>query len=322
MVRKKSLLSRIAFALLVICIAGFSVFPFLQMLSTSLKHSWDWGNPSLIPRKINLDRYLEILNLKKEEVDLTAIPKSIQLLLQNPELSEEQKNAIISKYVDTSDVFPFLRYFRNSLLVAGSASLVALIIAVFGSYAVSRLRFPGKKLLSRGVLFVYMFGGILLLIPLYRMASLAGLLDSPLGSLIALLIVYMAQTLPVSLYMLGNYFRSIPYSIEESAIIEGASRIGIIFRIIIPLSASAILSVYIYAFMIAWNEYLFASVFLKSFPQFYTLSLGLKGVFNAKNAVWDLVMAASVLTSVPVIIIFSFAQKKLAQGLTSGSVKE
>lgn len=322
MVERTTLIKKIGFAILIVSIILFVTFPFLQMLSTSLKYSWDWGNPSFIPKKINIERYLEILNIKKEPVDLSEVPKNIQLLLENPNLNKAQRDVIIAKYIDTSAIFPFLKYFKNSLLVAGLASLFSIVIAVFGAYAISRLRFPGKKILNRGVLFVYMFGGILLLIPLYRMASLLHLLDTAIGSIIALFIVYMIQTLPVSLYMLGNYFRSIPYSIEESALIEGCSRIGIIFRIIIPLSLSAILSVYIYAFMIAWNEYLFASVFLKSFPQFHTLSLGLKTVFTSKNAVWDLVMAASVLTSVPVIIAFSFVQKKLVQGLTSGGVKE
>ena len=323
MVEKKSVIKKIGFTVLVLSIVIFAIFPFLQMLSTSLKYSWDWGNPSLIPQKINIERYLEILNLNSTNDDtLEHVPKNIQKLLENPKLSNKQRKQILDKYKNTSNIFPFLKYFKNSLLVAGTASFLSTIIAIMGAYAISRLRFPGKKVLNRSVLFVYMFGGILLIIPLYRMAAKAGLLNSALGSFISLLIVYLIQTLPVSLYMLGNYFRSIPYSIEESAIMEGCSRIGIIMRIIIPLSMSSILAVFIYAFMIAWNEYLFASVFLKSFPNFHTLSLGLKSVFTAKNAVWDLVMAASVLTSVPVIIIFSFVQKKLVQGLTSGGVKE
>lgn len=321
MVKKVSLIKKIGFTILVFAIVLFSIFPFLQMLSTSLKYSWDWGNTSLIPRKINLERYAEILNIKKN-IDMSKVPKNIQLLLKNPKINQKQKDEIISKYVDTSDVFPFMRYFKNSILISGIGAFIALCIAICGAYAISRLRFPGRFLMSRGVLFIYMFGGILLLIPLYRMVGLVGLLNNPLGAAIALMIVYLIQTLPVSLYMLGNYFRTIPYSIEESAIIDGCSRFAIIIKIIIPLSISAIATVYIYSFMIAWNEYLFASVFLKAYPNFHTLPLGLRAVFTSKNAVWDIVMASSVLTSLPVIIMFSFIQKKLVQGLTAGGVKE
>jgi multiple sugar transport system permease protein len=130
------------------------------------------------------------------------------------------------------------------------------------------------------------------------------------------------QTLPVSLYMLGNYFRTIPVSIEEAAMIEGSSRFGTIWRIIIPLSLAAIVTVFIYCFMIAWNEYLFASVFLKNYRELYTLPMGLKALFTSKNAIWDRIMAASVLTATPVIILFMAIQKNLAGGLTAGGVKE
>jgi multiple sugar transport system permease protein len=132
----------------------------------------------------------------------------------------------------------------------------------------------------------------------------------------------MVQTLPVSLYMLGNYFRTIPFSIEESAHIEGCSRFGTIWRIIIPLSMSALITVFIYAFTIAWNEYLFASVFLKSYKQIYTLPIGLRSLFFSKNAIWDRIMAASMLTAVPVMALFMTIQKNLVGGLTAGGVKE
>ena len=131
----------------------------------------------------------------------------------------------------------------------------------------------------------------------------------------------MVLTLPVSLYMLGNYFRTIPFSIEESALIEGCSRFGAIWRIIIPLSRTAILTVFIYSFMIAWNEYLFASVFLKSYSSLYTLTIGLKELFVSKNAIWDRIMAASLLSALPIIALFMTVQKYLVSGLSEGGVK-
>lgn len=320
MVTNRKPIRRIGFALLVLLIVLFSIFPFLQMLSLSLKYQWDWGNPSLIPKQINLEAYKELLNIGQE---LKDVPESIiNLLEESPDLTQDQRDAILAKYRDTGDVFPFLRYFGNSLVLSLTAAFISVVLAILGAYSFSRLKFRGRPAVQRGVLLVYMFGGILLLIPLYKMFVAIGLLSTPMGTFLGLLIIYMVQTLPVSLYMLGNYFRTIPFSIEEAAMIEGASRFGTIWRIIIPLSISAIITVYIYSFMIAWNEYLFASVFLKNYKSLYTLPIGLKTLFVSKNAIWDRIMAASMLTAAPVIVLFMTIQKNLTGGLAAGGVKE
>lgn len=320
MVKRKSVLRKLLFLLLVLSIVFFCLFPFAQMLSLSLKYPWDWGNPSWIPSLVNLEAYKELLNIGSE---LKDVPPSVRILLEeSPELSAAQRKAIVEKYQDTGDVFPFLTYFRNSVFVALMASFVSVCLAILGAYAFSRLKFLGRSVMQRGVLFVYMFGGILLLIPLYRIFAMTGLLSTPPGTMGSLVIVYVVQTLPVSLYMLGNYFRTIPFSIEEAAMIEGLSRFGSLVRIIIPLSLSAIFTVFIYCFMIAWNEYMFASVFLKSYKGLYTLPIGLKTLFVSKNAIWDRIMAASMLTAVPVMVLFMAIQKNLTSGLAAGGVKE
>ena len=108
----------------------------------------------------------------------------------------------------------------------------------------------------------------------------------------------------------------------DPALIDGCSRFETIWRIIVPLSLPALATVFIYAFMIAWNEYLFAYVFLKSYKNLYTLPIGLKGLFVSKNAIWDRIMAASMLTAVPVVVLFMLIQKNLVGGLTAGGVKE
>lgn len=319
MVTSHKLPKKIGFYALVIFIVLFAVFPFVQMLSMSLKYQWDWGNPSLIPTQINLDAYKELLNIGQAEKN---IPDSIKELLDNtPDLTRAQRKAIIDKYKDTGNVFPFLRYFGNSLILSLTAAFLSVIISIFGAYSFSRLKYSGQSTIQRGVLFVYMFGGILLLIPLYQMASKLGLLSSEAGTFFALLIIYLVQTLPVSLYMLGNFFRTIPFSIEEAAMIEGSSRLGTIIRIVIPLSISAIVTVFIYSFMIAWNEYLFASVFLKGYTNIYTLPMGLFTLFYSKNAIWDRIMAASMLTALPVIALFMTIQKNLVGGMSAGGVK-
>ena len=318
-VKKKSFIRSIGFALIVLLIVIFAIFPFLQMLSLSLKYQFDWGNPSLIPRKINLKAYKELLNIGTK---MRAVPDSIKRLLVNKVLTRTKKKSILKKYQETGNIFPFLRYFWNSFFLSFTASFISLIIAILGAYSFSRVHYKGQGIIQRGVLFVYMFGGILLLIPLYQIAIKSGLARTGSGSFISLLIIYMVQTLPVSLYMLGNYFRSIPFSIEEAALIDGCTRFETIEKVIIPLSLPAISTVFIYAFMIAWNEYLFASVFLRSYKNLYTLPVGLKALFVSKNAIWDRIMAASVLTATPVVILFMIVQKNLVSGLTSGGVKE
>ncbi len=318
MVKAKSIPREIGFALLVLLIVLFAIFPFLQMLSMSLKYQWDWGNPSLIPTQLNWGAYAELLNIGQEE---KHVPESVKILLEESELTRQQKNDILAKYKDSSDVFPFLKYFRNSLALAVSAAALSVFLAIFGAYSFCRLRYKGRAVIQRGVLFVYMIGGILLLIPLYRIAVALGFLATPAGTYTVLLIIYLVQTLPVSLYMLGNFFRTIPYSIEEAALIEGVSRFGIIWRIVIPLAGSAIATVFIYAFMIAWNEYLFASVFLKGYKELYTLPIGLRSLFVSKNAIWDRIMAASMLTALPVMALFMAIQKNLTGGMSEGGVK-
>lgn len=320
MVERRSPLKSLLFFLAILTVLAFSLFPFVQMLSTSLKYQWDWGNPSLLPKKINLEAYKELLNIGTGTKDL---PESVRTLLdENPDLTKEQRNAIIAKFQSSADVFPFGRYFRNSLLISILSSLASLFLAVLGAYSFSRTRYRERFAVQRGVLFVYMFGGTLLLIPMYKLAVSLGLMNTPMGAIVALGIVYLVQTLPVSLYMLGNYFRTIPFSIEEAALIDGCTRWQAIYKIIVPLSLSAIATVFIYSFMIAWNEYLFASVFLKAYKNMYTLTIGLKTLFVSKNAIWDRIMAASMMTALPVIALFMLIQKRLVAGLVEGGVKE
>jgi multiple sugar transport system permease protein len=317
---KRTFIQNILLTLAVVLLLVFCLFPFIQILSTSLKYQFDWGNPSIIPEKINIDAYKELLGFSAKEE--APIPESIKRLLDNPLLKEGQKRQILEKYRSTGDLFPFIRYFINSFLLSAGAAAISLLLSVFGAYSFSRLHYKGRKVIQRGVLFVYMVGGVLLLVPLYQMSVKIGLARSVWGSILSLLLVYIIQTLPVSLYMLGNYFRTIPYSLEEAAAMDGCSRMKAIFLITLPLSVPMMITVFIYCFIIAWNEFLFASVFLKQFPDFYTLPLGLQSLFVSKNAIWDRIMSASMLTLMPVVICFIFAMRHLTGNLVEGGVKE
>jgi len=285
-----------------------------------LKHQFDWGNPSLIPVKVNFAAYKELLGFGESTQE--QIPETIKSLLANPLITKEQREKILAKYTSTSNVFPFPRFFLNTFLLSSSAASISLALAVFGAYAFSRLRFRGRTTIQRSILFVYMVGGVMLMVPLFQMSVKVGLAKTVWGSLFSLLLIYIIQTLPVALYMLGNYFRTIPYSIEEAATTDGCSRIESIFIIIIPLSVPMLVTVFVYCFIIAWNEFLFASVFLKQYHNFHTLPLALQSLFVSKNAIWDRIMAASMLTLIPVVICFLFAMKHLSGGLAAGGVKE
>ncbi|MGX9520855.1 carbohydrate ABC transporter permease [Vibrio mediterranei] len=319
MLGKPTIKGRIGFALAIFLLVSFCLLPFAQILSTSLKHQFDWGNPSLIPQVVNLDAYKELLGLTEQKQ--VEIPAAIQKILENPKLPQDKKDAIMAKYTSNTDVFPFGRFMLNSFAISAGAATVSLIFAVMGAYSISRLRFTGQVIVQRSVLFVYMVGGVLLMVPLYQMAVNVGLATSMWGSLFCLFAIYIVQTLPVALYMLGNYFRTIPFALEEAAMMDGYSRKEAIWKVVLPLSVPMLATVFMYCFIIGWNEYLFAFVFLKQFKEFYTLPLALQELFVSKNAIWDRIMAASMLTLAPVVVCFLFAMRHMDGGKTDGGVK-
>jgi len=293
------------------------------MISVSFRYDTDAFEPGLIPERPTFDTYLQLLGFKQSiREELSDEDEQLKNLVKN--MPEEQQKEVLAKIgaQRKKESFPFIRFFRNSLVLAGLSAFFSLLISIFGAYAFSRLWFPGKSTVQRSVLIVYLFGGTILAVPLYQIFVNAGLTGSGMRGSVSLFVIYIVQTLPVSLYMLGNYFRTIPETIEEAAIIDGSSRLGVIWRIIIPLSMPAIVTVYIYAFMIAWNEFLFASIFIRPYPQFHTLPIGLNEIFYSEHAIWAKMMAASVLTAIPVVSLFMMMQKYLTGGLTAGGVKE
>jgi len=316
---KRTLIQSIILYSMVLALVIFCVFPFVQILSTSLKEPIDWGNPSLIPRVLHLDAYKELLGLTPPKA--AEVPASIQRLLSNPALSEAKRQMLLEKFSSGGDVFNFGRYMLNTFVISFVTGICSTFLASLAAYAIARLRFPGQSAMANGVLFVYMVGGVLLMVPLYQMSVNLGLAGSIWGTILSLFLIYLIQTLPVAMYMLGNYFRGIPFSLEEAAMMDGCSRVEAFWRIVLPLSKPMLFTVFIYCFVIAWNEYLFASVFLKQYQDFQTLPLALQTLFTSKNAIWDRIMAASILTLLPVVICFMLANRQLSGGLTEGGVK-
>jgi multiple sugar transport system permease protein len=210
----------------------------------------------------------------------------------------------------------FAGYILNSAYVALATVVLSLGLAVAGAYAVTRLRFRGRYLMSHGILAIYMFPAIVLVVPLYVVFAKLGLRDS----LHVLIVVYLAQTLPVTLYMLRSYFRSLPVELEYAGLTDGCTRWGVIWRIVLPLAAPALATAALYTFMIAWNEFLFAFMFLDT-PEKFTLSRGVVQLSQSVHLSKQLVMAASVLVTVPVLILFLLFERHLVRGLTAGAMK-
>jgi multiple sugar transport system permease protein len=210
----------------------------------------------------------------------------------------------------------------NTIKISVPTAFIAVILSVLGAYAITRLRFRGREALLNSILLVYLFPGILLIIPLFAMLSQIG---GRLGfevrdNLVVLTFTYLAQTLPVALYMLANYFRTIPHEIEQAGMIDGCTRLSVIWRITIPLAVPALVSVFIYTFMIAWNEYLYAFVFLNDRTMF-TMPIAINTIFNDPQPRPHVVMAASTIMTVPIILLFLSLERFLAEGLAAGGVK-
>jgi multiple sugar transport system permease protein len=211
----------------------------------------------------------------------------------------------------------FLTFLGNSGLIALATVAITLAVAIPGSYAVSRLRFMGRRKVSFLFLAVYLFPSIVLAIPLFVFFTRIGLR----GSLIGLIFVYISQTAPVAIYMLRNYFETVPYSLEEAAAVDGASRLRIIWSISLPLARPAIMATALYVFMIAWNEYLFALLFLIEDRSRWTVSLGLAQLAGSIDIPTTTLMAGSVILTVPVVILFLIGERMLVEGLTAGADK-
>jgi multiple sugar transport system permease protein len=211
----------------------------------------------------------------------------------------------------------FGRFMRNSAVVAGCASALTIALVVPAAYALTRLRFAGRRQVSAVFLAVYLFPTIIIAVPIFVGFQVIGLGSS----LVGLVIAYIALTVPVSLHMLRNHLAAIPESIDEAAVIDGASRLQVMTRITVPLAMPTIVSTALYSFMIAWNEFLFALLFLSAHQELWTVSLGLTRLSDGQEVSKTVLMAGSVLLTVPIVVLFSLTERWLTEGLTAGSEK-
>jgi multiple sugar transport system permease protein len=249
---------------------------------------------------------------------MTSLKNQQSLILNPLDLSLDFSNGFNNLFVSYIELFKnynFHIFLMNSFLVSIVTVLITLLFSIPGAYALARLKFPGKEWFSGSVILIYLIPSIVLVIPLYAVFSQLGLRNSLFG----LIIVYPATTIPVALYMLRGYFSTLSSEIDDAAIMDGLSRLQIIYKIAMPLSKPAIVSVALYVFMIAWNEFLFAFMFLDD-PNLFTLSRGIISL-NSSEVPQQHLMAGAVIATIPIMMIFIYLEKFLISGLTTGSVK-
>jgi multiple sugar transport system permease protein len=240
--------------------------------------------------------------------------------------TEEQMRSIVSmfwpkpfaieNYQQLLAKTEFAAWYGNSVFVAVSSTLVATAVGTIGAYALARLKFLGRGFMASATLITYLVPPSILFIPLYKQMQGLGMANS-LSGLIA---AYPSFTVPFVTWLLMGYFESIPEELEEAAMIDGATRFGAFYRVVLPLSAPGVLAAGLYAFTQAWNEFLYALVFITD-GRLRTLPVGLASFITGDVYGWGYLMSGAVLTTLPVIAAYIYLQKYMVEGLTAGSVK-
>jgi len=242
----------------------------------------------------------------KPQSELFAIPPT--LLPERPTLEHFAQLLFRS---------PFPTYFANSAIVATATTLVVIAIGTLGAHSLVRFRYPGREALARLVLFTYLLPPVVLVIPLYLLMAKLGLVNS----LASLVITYTSFALPFALWLLRSFMAAIPADLEAAAQMDGASRMQAFVDIILPQALPGIISTALFTFILAWNEYLFALVLISKDTSKPLPTGVITMLTSAFTVEWSLLMAASVLMSVPLVICFAFLQKHLTAGFGAGGVK-
>ena len=226
------------------------------------------------------------------------------------------RTVTIDNYRVLIDDKGFLTNIKNSLIVAGTVTIVSVVVSSFAAYSIVRFKYRFRGLIGRLILFAYLTPVSLLFIPLSIIISRMHLANSLFG----LIVVYLAFSIPLSTRLLSGYFRGVPADLEEQALVDGSGRLGALFRILLPLSAPGLVAVAIFTFTGAWNELLLALIFITSENK-RTVPLALNYLITGDIFLWGPIMAGAVLSSLPVIILYFMAQRFMVAGMTAGSVK-
>ena len=248
---------------------------------------------------------------------MTSLKNQSELLLNPLDFSLDLSRGtdLLRSYTELFADFNFGTYLVNSFIISVITVIITLAFSIPGAYAVARLRFKGRAAFSRSILLIYMVPMIVLALPIYIAFSLTGLRNSIIG----IVLIYPVTTIPVALYMLQGYFRGLPAEVEEAGLMDGLSRLAVIWKITLPLSLPALASVSLYVFMIAWNEFLLAFMLLDD-PSKFTLTRGIASL-NSSEIPRQHLMAGAVIATVPIMALFLGLERFMTKGLTAGSVK-
>lgn len=227
------------------------------------------------------------------------------------------KNATLEAYRNVLVEQEFPVWLWNSLAITAATAVIGVILAASSAYAFSRWRFPGR---GPGLVFLlstYMIPAPMMMVPIYILATKLGLTQTYRG----LVIAYSVTSVPFSIWMLKGYYDTIPRELEEAALIDGASRLSAFWRIMLPLSTPALAIVFLFSWMAAWSDYLFARVMIASERSLWTWPLGLQSFQSQFQTQWGMFSAASIVVMIPVVALFLYSSKWLISGLTLGAVK-
>jgi len=222
----------------------------------------------------------------------------------------------LQNYVRLFDKTPFVKYLRNSTIISVGNTLASLLFATLGAYALARLRFPGRGLIARGLVFTYLVPPALLFIPLFAVMSTLRLVDTHHG----LILAYLSFSVPFCTWLLMGYFRSVPVELEEAALVDGCTRLGSLVRVILPMSLPALAVVAFFSFTQSWNEFLYANVFVNS-VEVRTVTTGLTLFIVEDVFFWGPMMGASFLSALPPLLLYLVFQRWVVKGLTLGGAK-
>ena len=222
----------------------------------------------------------------------------------------------VTNYVEAFRIANLTTFLVNSFIIAITVMLLVVFIASLGAYALSRFHLRGRNTFMMLALMPQFFPYVLILIPFYVLMSNIGLVDSHLG----LILTHTSITLPFALWMLTGYFAAIPRDLDQAALIDGCSRLGVLFRIIYPIAIPGMVVAGFFAFVVSWGDYLFVSILSQS-PETQTLPIGLQTFMSSLQVRWGLITAGTVIAIVPTIVFFAIVQRRLVAGLTAGAVK-
>ncbi|OXM86741.1 carbohydrate ABC transporter permease [Paenibacillus rigui] len=276
------------------------------MLKRSLDRAATLYVPLLVAMLFTLlPFYWTIITSLKHEVDITRLP--IQYL-PSPFTFENYKIAW--------DTVGFSIFFKNSLFVSLSTVVIVLVLSVLTGYALSRFQFRGKRAFLLLLLCTQFIPGAMLLIPLFMIFKTFGMISNPLS----LIITYSTFQLPFNSILMSGFVTNIPEQLEEAAMVDGCSRLKAVFLVIFPILLPGIVATTVFTFIGAWNEFLFGLMLINK-PQFFTLPIGLRYMQGEYNMAYGALAAGSVISLLPVVVLFAFVQKYMVQGMSAGAVK-